>query len=240
MEERWKITQEYAKNSWSNWKLSESEERKEIIKKYWDWYLNFLKDYLKEESRILEIGCGGDGIINYISKGAKYTLDPLIDFYALNFDMPKEVKLIKGVGEKLPFKNDYFDIIITTNTLDHTKQPEKFLEEIKKTLKKDGTLFLTVNCFSPIHRFYRGTMERIGMGDEGHPYAFSFKQVEGALKKLGFDIITSNMGILDLGRYVNKKMGQKERRLARFVFWIDKKLAGYSTIDFLFIAKRGL
>ena len=82
--------------------------------------LRSLKAYteFKEESRILEIGCGADGIINYISKGEKTAVDPLMDYYTSNFTMSKEVNWISGVGEDIPFEDEHFDIVLTINTLD--------------------------------------------------------------------------------------------------------------------------
>ena len=78
----------------------------------------------------MEIGSGPKGIINHINKSERYALDPLTDYYKNTFKLSEEIKWLKGIGEDIPFKNDYFDAVISTNTLDHTFNPQKVLEEI--------------------------------------------------------------------------------------------------------------
>jgi len=46
--------------------------------------------------------------INYIAKGEKYALDPLMDVYISQHKMPDDVICKKGVGESLPFDSNLF------------------------------------------------------------------------------------------------------------------------------------
>lgn len=38
-------------------------------------------------------------------------------------------------AEKLPFPDYYFDMIVSFETIEHLEHPEKFLKEVKRTLK---------------------------------------------------------------------------------------------------------
>ncbi len=43
---------------------------------------------------------------------------------------------------KMPFENDYFDIIVCTNTMQHLQQKVRALDEMYRVLKKGGDLYL--------------------------------------------------------------------------------------------------
>lgn len=146
IKDRWDVAQKHHRGFWKYWKETESEERKKMYKEYWQHYLKFLNEFnpVRKDSKILEISCGIDGIINYIDKGEKYAVDSLMDYFLSEFDMGKDTKWIKGVGENLLFDSNYFDVVLTTNTLDHTMNPQRVMTEINRVLKRGGTLLLSV------------------------------------------------------------------------------------------------
>jgi SAM-dependent methyltransferase len=47
-------------------------------------------------------------------------------------------------GKRFPFDNSEFDVVIVNQVLEHVFNPEEFLSEIRKVLKKNGFLLLTV------------------------------------------------------------------------------------------------
>lgn len=52
--------------------------------------------------------------------------------------------LILGIGESIPLKDNYFDLVLLFDVLEHVIKPELVLREIKRVLKANGLLFLTV------------------------------------------------------------------------------------------------
>ena len=49
-----------------------------------------------------------------------------------------------NVGEeKLPFKDNFFDVVITFEVIEHVFDTGAFIKEIKRVMKQDGTLFLS-------------------------------------------------------------------------------------------------
>jgi len=249
-EERWETAQKSEGEYWSSWKLLVSEKFKAVVEEYWDHYLRLIKKYVKLQGRILDIGCGPDGMINHIDQAERFGLDPLMDYYLSDFKMPKSIRWRKGVGESIPFENEYFDLVITTNTLDHTQQPEKMLEEVYRVLRKGGHLFLSVNCYGPISLLGRRIFEKLRIDSTWHPFSFSFSQVQHLLTKLKFNVLVSGLGIGCLGKYVSKKLQLGREKtwtfqtrpkliltIGKAAYWIDER-SGYPATDCLFLALK--
>jgi len=261
-QKRWEIAQAHEKDYWGYVKSNITKEDNEQIKKYWNQYLEVINKHIiiNQNSKILEIGSGPEGIINYISNGEKYALDPLMDYYRENFKLSEDVRWSKGVGEKMPFENNYFDVVISTNTLDHTSNPQKVIDEIKRVLKNNGFLFLTVDCHQPFSKKYRKMKEFFKKGDKLHPYSFSIKDVVGLIKKAELTSIFIQQGIGDLGRYtINESQASRpiffervhqlykekgiiallDASINKALISLERKIIGIGDkIDFIFIAKK--
>ena len=139
---RWEMAQKSEKEFWRG------HTTKSLMKEHGDRYPKKTKILLKEWSKFtkinkntktLQIGCGPEDVINHIFVGKRYSIDPLAEFYKnfFNFDY-KSTNLIEGAGEKIPFKDKFFDIVILINVLDHVHVPDIVLDEISRVLKDNG------------------------------------------------------------------------------------------------------
>ena len=62
--------------------------------------------------------------------------------------LPKDI-VIRGNAESLPFNDETFDLVYSTNVLEHVKDPKKVLEESVRVLKSGGFLqFVIPSYFS--------------------------------------------------------------------------------------------
>ncbi len=115
-----------------------------------------LEDYLKSElkgMKILDIGSGNGEVIEYFGKkNYSYSVDVLDQ--RKNKNSKVKFKLINS--GKLPFKDNFFDIIITNHVIEHVKNQELHLAEIKRVLKNGGICYLaTPNRLFPWETHYK-------------------------------------------------------------------------------------
>jgi ubiquinone/menaquinone biosynthesis C-methylase UbiE len=124
--------------------LMEKAKMREWRKNFWDKVKSRLPI---ENGKILEAGVGTGKNIKY------YPED--IEIYAIDFseNMIKESKiklekyykkanLVKMDIQDLDFPDNYFDIIVTSCVFCSVPDPVKGLRELKRVLKKDGSIFM--------------------------------------------------------------------------------------------------
>ena len=95
----------------------------------------------RDYKKILEIGAGSEPHYKYIkNKECDYII------LEKNYDK-KTLKKFKHKiykGKKIPFKNNTFDRIIISHTLEHIPEPEKFINEMMSKLKKGAILSISL------------------------------------------------------------------------------------------------
>lgn len=199
-ERRWRIAQErelryYMKNKdkvRNLWSAEQKETAKEMVER-----ISTLKCDIRG-MKVLQVGMGPIFVINYIEAGERHGIDPLMDAFAREFsDIYHGVlHLIKGIGEQLPYKDGYFDLVISTNVIDHVKDPEGFLMELHRVIKDKGYLYFSVGNYRWPGCFLRTFTEKIIQQmshslliDKKHPYTYTRRRILRSLQKSGFAVI---------------------------------------------------
>lgn len=99
--------------------------------------------------KILDAGCGYGELLVEIAKSCPdshlYGVD-LVDIRIKEVsEKSGKIAIKKGdIQEKIPFEDNYFDLVFCTETLEHLKNPDHCLQEIIRVLKKTGFMVLTV------------------------------------------------------------------------------------------------
>jgi len=115
--------------------------------------------------KVLEIGSGFG--VNHIVWTKKYGIDgygvePSEAGFESSYDISKRLvslnqldpsKIIDSYGENLPFADNTFDIVYSTNVLEHTAEPERVLREALRVLKPNGVLQVIYPNF---HSYFDG------------------------------------------------------------------------------------
>ena len=102
---------------------------------------------------ILDVACGtGYGSAYLLEKGAREVvgLDKSVSaiHYAKEQYDDKKLSFVRGDAIALPFTHEYFDVIVSFETIEHLKDHTRFLSECKRVLKNGG-LFI---CSTPNKR----------------------------------------------------------------------------------------
>ncbi|MGD0485553.1 MAG: class I SAM-dependent methyltransferase [Gemmatimonadales bacterium] len=87
---------------------------------------------------VLEIGCRDGGLRRYLPAGIRYQgMDIAPEFAASDI-------LIRDVSEGIPFPDASFDNVFCIEVLEHVPNPYGALTEIRRVLRSDGVLVLSV------------------------------------------------------------------------------------------------
>lgn len=101
---------------------------------------------------ILEVACGSGMGLGYLARDAKAVTGGDIDETNLSFAQKhykdrKNITILKLDAHHLPFPDESFDMVILFEAIYYLHDPEKFVGESRRILRKDGTLIIgSVNC----------------------------------------------------------------------------------------------
>lgn len=142
-----------------------------------------LKPLLWQYSRpYLEIGVGSGRFAQAL--GVEYGVDP--SAMLLSKAKSRSIRVLKSVGEKLPFADEMFGGVLIAFSLCFMDDPASVFQEARRVLRTKGGLILgLILKGSPWAEFYTSK------GEEGHPiysraYFFSKDEVEDLLLSSGF------------------------------------------------------
>lgn len=163
------------------------------------WHTSKIKLAIKLISKIkfkncLDVGCASGYMLSQIAKSypnANYTG---IDIYDKAIEYAKKtypnINFKISSADKLPFKDSSFDLILFYETIEHVENPRECLREIKRVLKKNGTLILTMDSGNWLFRIvwfiWENTRGKIWKGAHLHP--FHHQDLERLIKKAKFKI----------------------------------------------------
>jgi SAM-dependent methyltransferase len=218
---RWFKAQAYEKAYWQ--RLSENIEAG--IRGRLDWYA-WRADELEKRldmihvanrsGKVLEIGSGPIGIVNFLGWGDRYALDPLECFYSTRPTLiglrNPDVRYQAGTGEDLSFDDESCSLVIIDNVLDHTYQPGRILTQVARILRPDGHLYLAVNVHTPW-----GALLHTGLAvlqiDKGHPYTFTSGRLRRFVNAHGFDVVQEQTEDYEAAKRENRQSGALTDRI---------------------------
>lgn len=119
-----------------------------------DWARTVFERYcrlfgLTEESFqgqiVIDVGCGPLGSLHYFKAKAKFGVDILAKYFSF-FPISEHDMIYLGCpAEELPFLDNFADVVLTVNALDHVYNFEQAIREIHRVLKPGGRLLAEIN-----------------------------------------------------------------------------------------------
>lgn len=162
---------------------------------WWDMHseinLELANENGSEGDIILDVGCGTGSYIIALSKNNRtcFGIDPLYEVSLLKAqqkakDENVNIPLIRGVSENLPFEDGKFDLILHLSTLQHVDDQHKTLSEIKRVLKDNGVLVVSVPMNRNIFTLFRKSKK-----PEYVTKVFDLRELKKAVTENGFEIL---------------------------------------------------
>ena len=207
--QRWKE----ALKTWERWYEKSGMRQKPLTfdVKWWDFIVDFTIKYLQAKS-VIDVGCGtGWFIFKSFKRGVKLGcgIDPSEKCIRDAQGLSKKLSVtgphfIRGVGEKLPFRNRVFDVAVCIATLDHAFSPDMVLNEINRVLKQHGIFILYQHSSYLVMPIYSSSIhlimrlpylgkklgQKLEMEEiEHHLYYYSYSILRSMLLEHGFRII---------------------------------------------------
>lgn len=178
-----------------------------------------------KEKKILDIaaGCGSFVIQGLLQGYDTHGIEPeewkqeLIDLKFQDYNYPQEWRgrLVKGIGEDLPFEDNSFDLINSWQTIEHVQDLEKCIIEMYRVLKPGGSAviqgpdyicfyeghyrmlwFPMLNPKSAFAKFYVGKIRRRPLGGLSTFVPVNPFKLKSYCRKAGFKVINSKKTII--------------------------------------------
>jgi len=183
------------------------------IQPYHKFYRQEMRQFLPEDySRVLEIGCGEGNFRSNLKNNHEYWgIEP--NSAVSKIAKEKLDKVLCGkyedVSDQLP--ENYFDLIICNDVIEHMEHHDRFLLALQKKITPSGSLVLSI----PNVRYIPNLMELIfikdwryreaGILDVTHLRFFTYKSLKRVLRETGWHINR----IQGVNRYGSHRIGHK-------------------------------
>ena len=120
---------------------------------------------LKKNMNVLDIGCGlGFPLIELSqrlgSSSKIYGIDPwgrALERVRLKMKVYeiKNIEIVEGYAEKMPFENGFFDLIVSNNGINNVEDMRQTLKECYRVCKTGAQMVFTLNLEDTMMEFYR-------------------------------------------------------------------------------------
>lgn len=191
--------------------------------------LKYFKKYLNRNDQkinILDIGCGLGYFLNLCDGIGWQTFGVDISTYAIAYAgkyTKAKLDIINIKNDKLPYENDFFDVITCFDVVEHLENDNIIFKEINRVLNKEGLLIIsTPDGKSPYDR------------EETHINIYTKNE-------LAIELEQHNFKILNL--FENRGYTERIIPLRRFRFfnWLNQRLCdifGRYVREVVIIAKK--
>jgi SAM-dependent methyltransferase len=112
-------------------------------------YEKLIRQWLKPESRVLDLGCGRGGVLEQLGDGVAQPIGFDPDWQSLREHRLPNLPRAVAFADNLPLCAGSIDVVVCSWVLEHLAAPEKVFVEVRRALRPGGAfIFLTPNALS--------------------------------------------------------------------------------------------
>jgi 2-polyprenyl-3-methyl-5-hydroxy-6-metoxy-1,4-benzoquinol methylase len=167
------------------WNLIRSDKPPENTCEYrWDGFrFSALSWRIPHKGKMLDVGCGLGHFCRYLRAkcvdaeiwGIDFSPWAIRHAKKLAEQIGAKIQFVVGEALDLPFQDNFFDIVVAMEILEHLSEPEKFMEEAKRVLKPGGRIFFTTP--------WRGLLAKDGLHSEEHVQEWTPQEMAKLIEK---------------------------------------------------------
>jgi SAM-dependent methyltransferase len=147
---------------------------------------------------ILDIGSGNARYLDFVDKSNSYI--------SVDYPMTNSKYLGRPMAfadaRCMPFKSEVADVVLLFEVLEHVTETERVLSEIRRVLRRDGKLFISVPFIYPIHDapndYWRFT--KYGLKEALVMSGFELRDIATHGNTLVVALQMANLGLLEICR----------------------------------------
>ena len=186
------------------------------LKKWSAWFLSFVtaKGVIpyRGTGKILDVGCGGGGYLYRLKQWGwdAYGVEPSEAGAKQARSLGLNVR--QGTLQSAAFGDEFFDVIRLSNVVEHLPDPITTFSEIRRILKPQGMVYLTVpNTRSLVFHLFRENW--YALDAPRHVISYSPKALDTLAGKTGFQVQDMNFvaGPFNFVRSMNYLIEEKGR-----------------------------
>ena len=107
----------------------------------------FFENYLLKKSKILDIGSTN------VNGSLKSLISKEHEYIGSDMSAGKDVDIVQDDPYKLPFEDNFFDIVLATSVFEHSEFFWLLSNEIFRVLKPDGLFYMNAPSNGSVHKF---------------------------------------------------------------------------------------
>ncbi|MEW6305439.1 MAG: methyltransferase domain-containing protein [Verrucomicrobiota bacterium] len=122
-------------------------DRLQMSPKFYRLCFRLMRPHLKPGDTLVDLGCGQGRLLAEFAQGITghfHGLDISFKLTALAKTRLDEALIVQGDVERLPWADAGFDAVLLTEVFEHLLAPQDALREIRRILKPQGHLLLTI------------------------------------------------------------------------------------------------
>ncbi len=153
---------------------------------YWKALIGALPEQIRfgPQTRVLDLGCGGCGVLLGLDGGRRVGVDPLMPQYLEKFPFLRDypIRWLTGTAEEIDV-DEKFDVIFCINAFDHVFDPPLVAANVTRLLSPGGHAVITMNTHNTrlFRTYYRRLYRFI---DPHHPHQFTAADIETLFAKV--------------------------------------------------------